>query len=127
MQYDLISLEGMRFIGHHGIYQEERNLGQTFDVSLSMSCSTRMAGQNDDLSQTVDYSMVCLQVQKIVEGQSVHLIETLAEQIASAILSQHEQVFSVRVKVTKPQVRLSIPDVIASVEIERNRSSHYSS
>jgi dihydroneopterin aldolase len=126
MQYDLISLEGMRFIGHHGVYQEERNLGQPFDVSLSMSCSTRMAGQNDDLSQTVDYSMVCLHVQKIVEGPSVRLIETLAEQIAASILSQHEQVFSIRVKVTKPYVRLRVPGVLASVEIERNRSTSYS-
>ena len=126
MQYDLISLEGMRFIGHHGVYQDERNLGQPFDVSLSMACSTRVAGQNDDLNRTVDYSMVCLQVQKIVEGQPVHLIETLAERIASTILNHHEQVFSIRVKVAKPHVRLSVTGVVASIEIERDRSTSYS-
>jgi|HigsolmetaAR202D_1030399.scaffolds.fasta_scaffold00084_3 dihydroneopterin aldolase len=122
MQYDIISLEGMRFIGHHGVYQDERNLGQPFEVSLAMACSTRVAGLNDDLSQTVDYAQVCLQVQKIIEGEPVHLIETLAERIASTILNQHEQVFSVRVKVAKPHVRLSVPGVVASVEIERDRS-----
>jgi len=59
----------------------------------------------------------------LVEGPPVALTETLAERIADAVLSDHPLVESVRVKVTKPNVRLDTIVLSGSaVEITRSRS-----
>ena len=103
---DKILLEGMIFYGHHGTLPAERELGQRFTVDVEIGCDLRPASLSDDLSQTVDYSEVHAQIKEIVEGEPVNLTETLAERIAAAILERHSRVEGVRVRVTKPNVRL---------------------
>ena len=60
----------------------------------------------------------------VVEGPPVGLTETVAERIAAAILAEHARVEAVRVRVTKPQVRLDGGALAgATVEIVRRRAS----
>ncbi len=103
---DKILLEGMIFYGRHGTLPAERELGQRFVVDVEIWCDLRPAGLSDDLSQTVDYSEVHAQIKEIVEGKPVNLTETLAERIAATTLERHPRVEGVRVKVSKPNVRL---------------------
>ena len=124
MTEDRIRLEGMIFYGRHGTLPAERELGQRFIVDVELHCDLHAAGLADDLTQTVDYSEVCRQVRAIVEGPPVGLTETVAERIAAAVLAEHPPVEAVRVRVTKPHVRLD-DGVLAgsSVEIVRRRDS----
>lgn len=122
MRQDRILLEGLVFFGRHGTLPAERELGQRFVVSVEMSVDLQPAGTTDDLTKTVDYGEVHRKVRDIVEGESVNLIETVAEKIASAILENHSSVDGVRVRVEKPEVRLG--DTVlqsAAVEILRRR------
>ncbi len=60
----------------------------------------------------------------IVEGPPVQLIETLAERIAAGALQDHPAVEAVKVKVTKPHVRLGDTVLAGSaVEILRRRDA----
>ena len=122
MSEDRIVLQGMIFFGRHGTLPAEREMGQRFVVDLDLHCDLRPAGRSDDLTQTVDYSAVYRQVRAIVEGPPVGLTETVAERIAAAILEGYPRVAAVRVRVTKPNVRLD--DTVltgAAVEIVRRR------
>ena len=111
MTEDCIVLEGMRFYGRHGTLPAERELGQEF-------------GAADDLHETVAYSRVYRQVRAMVEGPPVGLTETVAERIAAAVLAEHGRVEAVRVRVTKPHVRLDGGALAgATVEIIRRRAS----
>jgi dihydroneopterin aldolase len=124
MASDRILLEGMNFFGYHGTLPAENELGQRFVVDIEMHCDLRAAGQSDDLTQTVDYSAVYEQARAIVEGPKLKLTEAIAEQIAAAVLEQHALVEAIRVKVTKPQVRLGTTVLDGSaVEIFRQRTS----
>ncbi|QYJ15636.1 Dihydroneopterin aldolase [Rubrobacter xylanophilus DSM 9941] len=119
---DRILLEGMTFFGRHGTLQAERELGQPFVVDVEMSLDLRPAGLSDDLSKTVDYSEVHRLVRRIVEGEPVNLTETVAERIAAKVLEDHPTVEAVRVKVSKPHVRLEDTVLAGSaVEIVRRR------
>ena len=119
---DRIVLQGMIFFGRHGTLPAEQELGQRFVVDLELHCDLRAAGRSDDLTQTVDYSAVYRQVRAIVEGPPVGLTETVAERIAAAILEGHPRVAAVRVRVTKPHVRLDATVLTgAAVEIVRRR------
>lgn len=121
MTEDRILLEGMIFVGYHGTLPAERELGQRFVVDIELRCDLRAAGESDDLTQTVDYSEVYRAARAIVEGPPVGLTETIAERIARAVLTNQSRVEAVRVKVSKPHVRLD--DTVLSgsaVEIVRH-------
>ncbi len=121
---DRILLEGMVFHGRHGTLPAERELGQPFVVDVELRLDLRPAGLADDLSQTVDYGEVHRRAREVVEGEPVNLTETVAERIAAAILENHPSAESVRVRVTKPHVRLDNTVLAGSaVEILRHRDT----
>ena len=120
---DRILLRGMVFYGYHGVLPAERELGQRFVVDIELGCNLRPAGLSDDLTKTVDYGEVHREARRVVEGEPVNLIETIAERISASILEGHQLVETIRVKVTKPDVRLE--DTVldgSAVEILRHRS-----
>ncbi len=123
MGEDRILLSGMTFFGRHGVLPAERELGQRFVADVELGCDLRRAGLSDDLADTVDYGEVHRQVKEIIEGEPVNLIETLAERVAAAILSRHPRVEEVRIRISKPDVRLGGTILSGSaVEIVRRRS-----
>ncbi|HEX9697678.1 MAG TPA: dihydroneopterin aldolase [Actinomycetota bacterium] len=115
---DLIEVRGLKLQGRHGVTDEERADAQAIEVSLAVRLDTREAATFDDLSATLDYAEAVTQVTKIVEGESFHLIETLADHIARQILSS-KRVLDVWVRVSKPDVALPVDEV--AVEISRSR------
>lgn len=119
---DEILLEGMRFYGYHGVNPEERVLGQRFVTDVSLRVDLRRAGTSDDLNDTVSYSAVYTLVRAVVEGEPRHLIETVAESIATGILAAFAAVRRVTVTVRKPEapVKGAILDA-AGVRITRDR------
>ncbi len=122
MAEDRILLKGMIFHGYHGALPAERDLGQRFVVDIELDCDLQPAGRSDDLTKTVDYSEVHRRVREIVEGEPVNLIETVAERTAASILENHRLVEAVRVRVTKPDVRLENTVLDGSaVEVLRRR------
>jgi 7,8-dihydroneopterin aldolase/epimerase/oxygenase len=124
MSEDRILLADMVFHGHHGTLPAEHQLGQPFVVSVELRLDLRPAGTSDDLTKTVDYGEVHRTARDIVEGEPVQLIETLAERIAAAALDKHPPVEAVKVRVTKPHVRLDDTVLAGSaVEILRRREN----
>lgn len=104
--HDEVFLEGLRFYAFHGVNPEERTRGQRFTVDVRMAADLRAAGATDDLALTVNYSAVAKRVREIVEGEPRDLIESVAEEIAAAVLDGFPPVGSVRVTVRKPEVGL---------------------
>jgi dihydroneopterin aldolase len=96
---DEILLEGMRFYAYHGVNPEERALGQRFTVDVVLAVDLRRAGQSDNLAHTVSYSTVYKVVRRIVEGEPRQLIEAVAEEIASVVLTEFPPVEHITVTV----------------------------
>jgi dihydroneopterin aldolase len=80
---DQIVLRGLRARGHHGVYAEEREAGQTFLVDVVLHVDARQAAKSDDVADTVHYGELAAEVVAIVEGEPVNLLETLADRIAN--------------------------------------------
>lgn len=109
-----IELLGIRGWGHHGVFAFERQTGQEFVVDIGLQ--VKVSGPIDDLSSTVDYGQVTLEVQEIIAGEPVQLIETLAERIAARMM-MIPKVRGVEVRVHKPHAPLDVPvsDVIVTI------------
>ncbi|HKB91121.1 MAG TPA: dihydroneopterin aldolase, partial [Opitutaceae bacterium] len=82
---DHLTVHSIELYGRHGVHAGERVLGQQFIVTLTLELDTRVAASRDDLTATVDYTQLIEHAREVVEGESYHLIETLAEHIAAKI------------------------------------------
>ena len=83
---DKIILKQLQFYGYHGLFPEERKLGQRFMVDLELFLDLQQAGTTDAMEDSVHYGEVFNIVQSIVEGEPKNLIETVAETIAKSLL-----------------------------------------
>jgi dihydroneopterin aldolase len=119
-QVDQIVLEGMAFSGRHGVRQAEREQAQEFKVDVKLDADLFKPGRSDRVEDTVDYRQVYAIAKEIVEGESVQLIETLADRIAERVLDL-EKVVAVSVRVTKRPESMR-PIESASVKITRTRA-----
>jgi len=117
---DLILLRGLRGYGRHGVLPSERELGQPFVVDLALEVDTAAAGASDDLSKTADYAALAEAVLAVVEGESVALLERLAQRIADAVLAD-AHVRGVEVTVHKPSAPVPVPFEDIAVTIRRTR------
>ena len=123
MADDRILLNGMRFHARHGVSVEERAEAQPFRVDLEVDLDLRRPGVSDRLEDTVNYSDMFRTVREVMEGEPRHLLEALAEQIASRVLSGFPAE-AVRVRVTKlrPPIKGAALEGTA-VEVYRRRNS----
>ncbi len=116
---DCLYIKGIRGFGYTGVFSEEKVLGQWFETDLHISLSLSQSGQSDDLSDTLHYGEVAMQVQDILRQSHFNLIERLATVIAEAVLA-YPQVQQVKVLLTK--VAPPIPDFSGQVQVELVRS-----
>ena len=118
---DRILLHQMQFEGRHGVGEEERSLPQVIELDVELTADLRQAGKADDLEQTVNYSQVFKHCRAIVEEQSFHLLEAIAEAVAADLLDSFPRIESVLVRVRKPGVPIDGVLEYAGVEIARDR------
>ncbi len=71
-----------------GVTAAERTTPQRLTVSLVLQPIPGFSDLNDDLDRTVNYSAVCRLVRALADSEPRHLIETLAGEIAAAVLAQ---------------------------------------
>lgn len=116
---DKIYINNLEFIGFHGVFPEEKKLGQKFLVSLELTVDTREAGKTGDLTKSVHYGLVAQDVEKLFLEKSIDLIETCAENIAEMVLKKYELGKEVKVIVKKPWAPLQMHFENAAVEITR--------
>jgi len=109
----------MVFSGKHGVSDAERARSQRFTVDIELEVDIARAARSDDIKDTIDYRRVRAIAKEVIEGESAHLVETLAGRIARKALLM-SRVAAVTVKVTKrpPSMR---PIDGAAVVLRRTR------
>lgn len=122
---DKIQMNKMEFYGYHGVFPEEKKLGQQFIIDLTVQLDLKKAGQTDDLRHSVNYAELYTCCKEIVEGESVNLIETIAEKIAGTILSNYRELDICTVKVTKPNPPIKGHYESVAIEITRRQMNEW--
>lgn len=117
-----ICLNEMVFYGFHGVFAEERSLGQRFIVSLHLTTDEKHDREIHKLEDTVDYTKVYNLLKNIMESDQFHLLESVANVILDRVLEEFTLVNKAKVFIQKPSV--AIQGSLKSVEIimERERS-----
>ncbi len=107
------------FSGRHGLSDAERARSQRFKVDIELEADLTRASRSDQIEDTIDYRQVRAIAKLVIEGESAHLIETLAARIARKAL-QIPRIAAVSVKVTKRPASMR-PMAGAAVVIRRTR------
>ena len=115
-----ISLNKLLFVGYHGLYPEEKKLGNNYAVEVDIDFNPKQA-IIDQLDQTIDYVYVYGIVKKWMEIPTP-LLETLVGKIADDILSSQILANKVFVKITKLHLPISSFEGNVSVKIEKSRN-----
>ncbi|MEM6280355.1 MAG: dihydroneopterin aldolase [Verrucomicrobiota bacterium] len=84
---DQIHIKGLRLVTTIGVPEEERSRPQTVSVHASITLSKSFAGFDDQLEDTIDYYRVSETLRDVAASGERLLIETLVEELASAVLS----------------------------------------
>ena len=115
-----ISLNKLLFVGYHGLYPEEKKLGNNYAVEVDIDFNPKQA-IIDQLDQTIDYVHVYAIVKKWMEIPTP-LLETLVGKIADDILSSQALANKVFVKITKLHLPIPSFEGNVSVKIEKSRN-----
>jgi len=115
-----ISLHKLGFHAYHGIYQEEKVLGGTFEVNLSVHYSPPVLPVTD-LNQTVNYAKLYELVKQEME-QPCPILETFVTKLAADILAQFSIVEEVEISIIKlrPPIIAFEGSVGVSFRLKRN-------
>lgn len=122
---DKIIIKDLELIAEHGVFKEEKFLGQKFIITIEMLTCTRTAGKTENLEYSTHYGMVANDVEKLFTSTSFNLIETCAEKIAEMILTKYNLVEEVRVIVKKPWAPIRKYFDYVAVEITRKWHTVY--
>jgi len=116
----IIRLEGLSVFGHHGARPFEKEAGQRLEVDLELEPNDARAESSDRLADAVDYDQLYRAVRDVVEGNSFHLLEKLAAQVAERILESFA-VQRVKVRISKQNLGWTTGGR-AVIEVERRRT-----
>lgn len=83
---DEIHIEQLDVFARIGVPEEERAKPQRLTLSISFWPYQQTSDLADHIERTVNYSAVAQETKNFLRDQSVNLIETLAERLASHLL-----------------------------------------
>ena len=117
---DRILISSIDCVDAIGVTPEERTIRQRLSIDVEVWTDAARAARSDSLKDALDYSKVATLVMEVCRSRDFHLIETLAELLASRILADFPTP-EVRILVRKmsPVVEPRVSHV--SIEIARSR------
>lgn len=118
---DKIFLNQMQFYGYHGVFTEEKKLGQRFVIDAVLEVDLKEAGSTDDLNASIDYGRVYQLTKEVAEGNPYQLIESVAERTAAVLMEAFASLHACTIKVTKPNPPIPGHYESVAVEIYRER------
>ncbi|MDT8887346.1 dihydroneopterin aldolase [Aquirufa regiilacus] len=106
MQEYQVGLEEVRFFANHGLFPEERILGNWF--LLTVRVSKQVHGiQFEQIEETFDYGKIYTICQEVM-AEPVDLLETVAQRIANKLKQSFCDIMSYEIHVWKEQPPLGM-------------------
>ena len=119
---DKLYIKDFEVFAYHGVFPEEKTLGQKFLISVTLTLDMREAAITGDLSKSVHYGELCQALELEFKKESYDLIETAGEMLATYVLDNYAMVSQVSIMIKKPWA--PILKSLDTVAIEINRGWH---
>ena len=115
---DRILVRGLRLWAHVGVLEQERQLGQWFELDLELGWDLAAAAAGDDLSATLDYSLAI----KALQRQAGEIRCLTLEHWSERILQLLEQLYGpVPMALELRKCAAPVPGFGGTVAVRRQR------
>ena len=121
---DEIKIDRIRLKGKHGCFAAERDEFRDFEVSLRLFLPLDTAAKSDGLDDTVDDPAASAIAEGVLAGESVRLVEKLADMIAERLFTRFANLLEAEVEVAKLGVDIGYDFGGISVKIRRKRGDY---
>ncbi|HHX61611.1 MAG TPA: 2-amino-4-hydroxy-6-hydroxymethyldihydropteridine diphosphokinase [Epulopiscium sp.] len=120
---DKIKISGIVVYAHHGVFQSEKELGQTFFVDCEFKMDTSSC--NDELEKTVNYGEVSCTIVSFCQESRFDLLETLANKLSIHLLLNYPLMEEVCLTIHKPHAPISTPFTDVTLTVTRGYYTCY--
>jgi len=118
---DRIILRDLGFYGYHGVFEEEKKLGQRFFIDLECGLDLSGPANSDALGHTISYADIFDVVKATFEGKRTKLIEALGQNIVNALFESFEEINWIIIRIRKPEAPIAMVQGEAAIELHRVR------
>ncbi|MCH5347133.1 MAG: dihydroneopterin aldolase [Muribaculaceae bacterium] len=110
-----ITLDRIRLHAHHGVTEQERRVGNDYEVTVSVVYPMEMAMKNDILAGTINYAELARVVKHVMSTPSM-LLEHVVYRLHRDITERFPAITAGSIKVTKltPPMRVDLAGVSLS-------------
>ena len=96
-----IQIAGLQTFGYHGLFEEERRLGQKFNFDIDATLNSVLTHRDDNLLASVRYDAVVDAVVDLAGAMKYQTLEALGEAIAIGLLRRFALIDTISVGVSK--------------------------
>lgn len=118
---DQILIRDLELFAYHGVNPEEKEMGQSFLLDITAFLDLAMAGQSDDLQDTVSYAAVIKETRKLFCAETYHLLEAAAQHVLAGLFKAFPSICRIRLRLKKPDAPIQAKFSYVAIEIERER------
>src|SRR5260370_26946884 len=110
-----IQIAGLQTFGYHGLFQEERSLGQKFTFDIDATLNPAPTHRDDRLDASIRYDAVVDAAVSLAGAMKYRTLEALGEAVAIGLLRRLVLIDTITVGVSK--FSLPIPHTLSKVGI----------
>lgn len=112
-----IEINKLKLFARHGVFREERELGNKFEVTVHLNYPIEHAMKSDDLAQTLNYAEVVDVIREVMSVPSL-LLEHVAYRLHAAIMTRYPAVTGGTIRIAKlnPPIQAEMQDVAVKIE-----------
>jgi dihydroneopterin aldolase len=96
-----IQIAGLQTFGYHGLFEEERRLGQKFSFDIDATLNTASTHRDDSLDASIRYDAVVDAAVSLAGEMKYQTLEALGEAIAIGLLRRFVLIDTICVGVSK--------------------------
>ena len=112
-----IDIEGLKYYCNHGVLEQEKLVGNWFEVSLRLYYDASHAMRADNITAALNYAVIVEIVDKVMAIHS-DLLEHIAGRIQEAVLEKFPKIEAGMIRVSKPHPPISTPMQNVSFTLE---------
>jgi len=116
-----IQISGLQIFGYHGLFEEERRLGQKFNFDIDATLNPAATHRDDDLHGSIRYDAVVDAAVNLASAMKYQTLEALGEAIAIGLLRRFALIDTICVGVAKfsPPIPHTLGKVGIAVHLAR--------
>jgi len=116
-----LGIVGLEFEGKHGVFEEERQIGNRFRLDVNIDADVGGSLSSDELADSIDYREMAKIIDTVSRRRHYRLIESFAAAIVDELLRRLPRACTIRLHLAKLCPPGLPPGTETFVQITRSR------